>query len=131
MGQYSEKLNSGGEFIVTEKDWRIEYYFLGPDLRYNGTRFSIPGMKIDRYITAWQNNFKKYLQLKSTFSLDGSYETIGEEGMRICVGGCREGVCIDGWHMNLNTQKKINEIVADYQKCKSKATTIQSMLKSL
>ena len=26
MGQYSKKLGSGGEFIVTEKDWRIEYY---------------------------------------------------------------------------------------------------------
>ena len=37
MGQYQEGLKSGGQLIVTERDWYIEYYFPGPDLRYNGT----------------------------------------------------------------------------------------------
>lgn len=45
-GEYSEKLKSGGDLIVSSKSWYIRYYFPGPDLRYNGTFVNVPGVKL-------------------------------------------------------------------------------------
>ena len=56
-GQYSEKMKTGGELIVTANDWYIQYYFSGPDLRYNGTFVRLPGKEIDEYINAYRNKF--------------------------------------------------------------------------
>lgn len=131
MGEYKEHLTSGGELVVNEREWYISYYFPGPDRRYNGTFFRIKGNDIDKYIAAWINNFDKYLKLKSSMELSGTYETIGEARMKISVGGYRDGVCIDAWHMNVREQSKIDRIVADYTQCKSKAKTIQEMLRTL
>lgn len=104
MGTYTEKLSSGGELIIAPDSWKIRYYFPGPDMRYNGTLVEIPGSRIDEYIAAWKNNFKKYLQLKQVFDLNGSYETTGEAGMRIGIGDWAEGVCIHKWNMPVTTQ---------------------------
>lgn len=131
MGKYEENLPSGGKLVVSESSWSISYYFPGPDMRYNGTFFHISGTNIDKYISAWKNNFKKYLELKSTMSLSGTYTTTGEAGMKISIGGYWDGVCIDGWHMNVHDQAKIDKIVDDYKKCKTKAMSIQNMLKSI
>lgn len=131
MGEYKEHLISGGDLVVTERDWYISYYFPGPDMRYNGTFFSINGKDVDKYIAAWINNFEKYKKLKNTLSLNGTYEITGEAGMKISIGGYRDGVCIDAWHMNIREQSKIDRIIADYKQCKVKAVTIQNMLKSL
>lgn len=54
-GKYKENLPySNGELIVTKNMWEISYYFSGPDLRYNGTFFSIEGKQIDSYIDAYK-----------------------------------------------------------------------------
>lgn len=131
MGEYTERLASGGELIVSATDWKIKYYFPGPDRRYNGTFFEVPGKDIDKYISAWRSNYKKYLQLKGMFIENGTYETSGDAGMMIRVGGYFDGVSIFKWHMNVNTQMKINQIVKDYGMAKEKAIKIQALLKSL
>ena len=105
MGEYKEKLASGGEMIVSENKWYLSYYFPGPDMRYNGTFKRINSSEINKYISAWKNNFATYLKLKSELTLDGTYEKIGEAGMKISIGGYRDGVCIDSWHM-FNIGKK-------------------------
>ena len=63
--------------------------------------------------------------------MEGTYQKFGEAGMKISIGGFRDGVCIDGWHMNVKTQEEIDRIVEDYEKAKEKAIAIQKMLKSL
>ncbi len=131
MGAYTEKLQSGGELIVTESNWYISYYFPGPDMRYNGTFKRISANEIDKYISAWKNNFSMYLKLKSELSLDGTFEKIGEAGMKISIGGYRDGVCIDGWHMNVRSQEKIDSIIRDYTTAKDKAYKRQQMIKML
>lgn len=130
MEVFKSKLSSGGELVVTEDRWYISYYFPGPDLRYNGTYFRIESADIDQYIEAWQNNFRKYLKYKNVTKIShASYKLNGEAGMAICVGGSMEGVCIDGWHMHVSTQDKINRIISDYKLCKTKAKIAQDMLK--
>lgn len=129
-GEYKEKLNSGGELSVTAKSWSIEYYFQGPDLRYNGTFVTIPGSDIDKYIAAWKNNFKKYIQLKQIIPAGGSFDTSAEMGMCIRI-GFSEGVCLRSYHMPIRTEKKMNQIISDYNFAKKRAQQIQKLLQSL
>ena len=47
-----EELASGGTLIISENDFRIEYFFPGPDGRYGGVRVNIPGRKVETYMRA-------------------------------------------------------------------------------
>lgn len=126
--QYSEKLISGGELIVTNNSWYIKYYFSGPDLRYNGTFVSIDEKEIDKYIQAWKENYEKYLMLKERIPAGGTFDTSGEMGMSIRI-GFSEGVCLRSYHMPINTRDKLNQIISDYITAKDRAEKLQAMLK--
>lgn len=130
MGEYREKLRTDGELIVTELDWCISYYFSGRDLRYKGTWLHILPDDIDKYISAWKNNFSKYLKLKSELS-DGPYEEIGEAGMKISIGGRLDGVCIDEMHMNIKMQEYVDYIIRKYTSAQARAPKIQKMLREI
>lgn len=127
MGEYRENLKSSGTLIVNQNDWYISYYFPGSDLRYKGTWKKISSQEIDKYINAWKNNFATYITLKNELKLDGTFEKQGEAGMKISIGGYRNGVCIDDWHMNIQEQSAIEQIVYDYELAKKKAIKIQEM----
>ncbi len=129
-GEYKEKLLSGGELSVTKNSWSIKYYFSGPDLRYNGTFVTVPGEKINDYIEAWRNNFKKYILLKASIPSGGKFETNGEMGMSIRV-GWGEGVCLKAYHMPINTEDKLRQVTEDYSIAKERAIIVQEMLKKL
>ena len=63
-GSYEEKLKTGGKLIVKNDNWYIQYYFPGPDLRYNGKFLSLDGNCIDNYISSWKENFEKCKKLE-------------------------------------------------------------------
>lgn len=130
-GQYSEKLMTGGELIVSTDSWNIKYYFPGPDLRYNGTFVTVAGAKIEKYISAWKNNYKKYLLLKKTIPVDGEFSTEGEMGMTIRIGKFFEGVCLYSYHMPISTEEKLNQVISDYQYAKERAIKLQKFLRNL
>lgn len=130
VGQYSEKLCSGGELVVNSESWYIEYYFSGPDLRYNGTFVRINGNEIDQYIQAWKNNYKKYLVLKETIPENGEFNMCGEMGMSIRIGWA-EGVCLDFYHMPINSEEKLNQVISDYEYTKERAIKLQKILQKL
>ena len=71
------------------------------------------------------NNFNKFLMIKQTLKLNGTYETIGELGVYIRVGGYRDGLCIDYTHMYINKQVNIDQIINDYKPAKDRAAQIQ------
>lgn len=129
-GEYTEKLNSGGELCITAKSWSIKYYFAGPDRRYNGTFVTIPGSEIDKYIDAWKNNFNKYTELKQMIPSGGSFDAAAEMGMHIHI-GFSEGVCLRTYHMPIRTTEKLNQVLSDYTFAKVRAQQIQSLLQSL
>ena len=122
-GSYSEKLFSGGELKVRKDGWSIEYYFPGPDRRYNGTFVSIPGQQVDKYIQAWKFNFTKYEDLKRK-GLHGELQTDGDLGMTIRIGGYAEGVCLRSYHMPKRSKEEIDRVIKDYQYAKNRANSL-------
>lgn len=129
-GQYSEKLSSGGELVISTQSWYIKYYFSGPDLRYNGTFVTINGNEIDKYIQAWKNNFDKYLLLKETIPKGGKFDTAGEMGMSIRI-GWSEGVCLKSYHMPISSEAKLQQVISDYKYAKKRALKLQEILNNL
>jgi len=130
-GEYREQLSSGGELVVSEKEWHIKYYFPGPDYRYNGTVVTVNGVEIEKYIKAWQNNFHKFITLKKKIPRNGTFETEGSMGMSIRIGEFNEGVCIRSYHMPISTKRQLNQVIFDYSKAKNKVKEAQKMLRSL
>ena len=130
-GQYSEKLKTGGEIVVTTTEWKISYYFSGPDFRYNGTFIILDGKDINKYIDAWADNFKKYQNLKKSMPKEGNSEFPGTMQMSIRIGGFAEGVCIRSYHMPIRTQDKIIEVISDYKYARDRAVKIMDMLKGI
>jgi len=124
QGTYTEKLKTGGKINISKNGWYIEYYFPGPDLRYNGTLVHIDGKQIDAYITAWKENYEQYLSLKDNIPKDGKFETSGKMNMTIRIGGYAEGVCLKSYHMPVNSKNKLEEVITDYQYAKKLANEL-------
>lgn len=127
-GEYREKLPTGGELVISAKNWKISYYFPGPDARYNGTFTTIYSSEIDDYISAWRNNFKKYKDLKDILPSGGNSDYPGEKGMSIRFGLC-EGVCLITYHMPIRNKADLDAVIQDYEDAKVKASNIQKIMR--
>lgn len=125
-GVYSEELKTGGELKIEGKSWSIQYYFPGPDRRYNGTFVTIRGQDLDRYINAWRSNLKKYYELSRTVEKGKQFQMIGDMNMTIGVGGYLEGVYLRSYHMRARTPKEVDEIIKDYEYARIRAEQIIS-----
>jgi len=128
-GEYSEPLRSGGKLVVSANDWKIEYYFPGVDLRYNGTPFEIKGKEIDDYVSAWKNNFKTYTALQTKFSYNESFETTGEKNMPIRIGKF-SGVYLIPFNLPVKNENELNRLLSDYAYAKKRAVQVQNMMKT-
>lgn len=129
-GEYSEKLKSGGELIVSLRGWKIQYYFPGPDLRYNGTFFRISNNEIDEYVDAWKSNFETYFSLKKKIAYGASFETVGKKKMPIRIGNFY-GVYLTGFCFPIKTAKELDRLLEDYKYAKRRAVQIQMFLNNL
>jgi hypothetical protein len=130
-GTYEEALPCGGKLKVTETSWEILYYFPGPDLRYNGTFFSIPGGSVDRYISAYKENWDDYEKLILSMQTGSEISKPGKMGMTIRVGGFAHGVCIHSYHMPIHSKKELVKVIRDYRYAQQRAAQIQELLASL
>lgn len=128
-GQYIEKLKTGGEIIISNKDWFIKYYFPGKDIRLNGLFVKIPGKQIDSYISAWRNNFDKYIEMKKIMLQGENYQINGEMGMKIHFGAI-EGVCLRSCHLPVKTQEQLTCLLEDYENAKIIAYKMRMILAS-
>ncbi len=130
-GIYEEPLPCGGKLKVTRTSWEISYYFPGPDLRHNGTFFSIPGNSIDEYISAFRDNWAEFELLKASIPAGGDFSKNGKMGMSIRVGSFAPGVCLRSYHMPATSVQQIEKIVGGYQQAKLRVPQIQEFLTSL
>jgi len=132
-GEYKEQLPFGvGDLIVTKEKYYIQFYFSGPDLRYNGTLIRIEKNEIDEYIEAFQKNWEKYLELDAMRSILGnSFSTVGLLKMDIRVGDLFNGVFISSYHLPLRSEFDIKSIVESLCWAKSKGPEIMNRLFTL
>lgn len=135
--KYTEALTSGGELNVTENGWYIQYYFNGPDLRYNGEFVTIQGNDVDNYIKAYKNNYKKFLELQKVIPNGGEFTTKGECNMNISCGGIYHmGITISQWYNHLShpncfpikSEQNLTSVISDYEYCKLRAKEVSTLL---
>jgi 2-oxoglutarate dehydrogenase complex dehydrogenase (E1) component-like enzyme len=131
IGTYSEMLPCGGTLKVKKDSWEIQYYFSGPDLRYNGTFVNIPAARVDSYIDAFQKNWEEYEKLKTAIPHGGDFSKVGANGMSIQIGRFRNGVCLQSYHMCLKTKDEIVRVITSYRHAKERAKVIQTLLGGL
>ena len=101
-----EELASGGTLIISENDFRIEYFFPGPDGRYGGVRVNIPGRK----------NYERYEELQKAAGesvVKRPAAMRGECGMTIRT-GFMDGVYLKGSHMRVTERVQLDMIIRDY-----------------
>ncbi len=128
--EYTEKLTHRGELKVQKKTWCIQYYFPGPDRRYNGTFVQIDGNNIDRYISALRKNFEKYLALNKSVQSNTPIALKGDMGMTIIIGGRLTGVGLASYHMLIDSESELEKILKEFKAAEIRAKEIQAMLKS-
>jgi hypothetical protein len=69
--------------------------------------------------------------VKSCFKQQGEFSSKVELDMYIRIGGYNEGVCIDFYHMPINNQDKLNNLIDDYRQAKERANELMRMLQSI
>jgi hypothetical protein len=127
-GTYTEQLQCGGKLTVTQGSWSIEYYFPGPDLRYNGEFVRIPGSEVADYVVAFEENWAEYERLKTTVPVGGTLEKPGRKSMVIRVGGYWPGVSIRNHHMATTSRKQLEKVLGGYRYALKRAQEIQQFL---
>lgn len=130
-GTYEEALPCGGALKVTKTAWEIFYYFSGPDLRYKGTFVKISGSSIEQYIAAFNDNWAEFEQLKDSIPSGGEFSKPGKMGMTIRIGRFAQGVCINSYHMPINSIQQLDRVVGGYKYAAERAPQIQKFLSSL
>ncbi len=130
-GMYSEKLPCGGTLEVTDDGFRIRYYFAGPDARSRGTFVDIDGSSLPDYITAYRENLEQYQTLKKVIPEGGDFQHPGKLGMQIRIGSFNEGVCIQSYHMPLNTAREVEKVIASYEYAIKRAARARAMLREM
>jgi len=128
-GEYNEKLPCGGELKVIDSSWKIEYHFLGPDMRCNDTVVTVYGQEINDYILAWKDNFEDYKTIKSVIP-PGDFCKIGKMDMNIRL-GFAEGVCLKTYHMPIKTEKELDHVIKSYEYAQDRAQRVMKMLRNL
>ena len=130
-GSYEEKLKTGGKLIVKNDNWYIQYYFPGPDLRYNGKFLSLDGNCIDNYISSWKENFEKCKKLEKEIPENGNYDIEGKMGMYIHIHNGNGYVTLDRWHFPIYSENELNFLLNDYAVSKAKAKIIMETVSSI
>jgi len=130
-GTYEELLPCGGKLKVTQISWEITYYFSGPDMRYNGTFVSVPAFAVENYISAFNENFLEYEQLKAAIPGGGDFAKPGKMGMEIRIGRLAQGVCLRSYHMPISSKQHLEKIISGYNYASLRAPQIQKFLASL
>lgn len=129
--QYEEPLDDGGVLRVFADRWEIEYYFPGPDQRYNATFLKYDERELSRLTEDYKVAYSKYRELKHS-AAPGSELTL-ELGLRLTirVGGHFDGVCLASYHDPINTDIAFQRRMRVYEMAQVRAHKVQQMLKAI
>lgn len=128
---YQESLPCGGTLKMYKDTWEIEYYFPGPDRRYNGTKANLPGSQLGLYAKAYEENWATYEKLKQALPQGGTLQKSGKMGMTIYIGGHFDGVCLRMYHMPVKTRQHLDVILESYRFAEERAKALRELLSTL
>jgi hypothetical protein len=128
---FREELPCGGTLTVSAGGWSVEYYFPGPDRRYNGKCLSIKGDDVPKYIEAFQQNWQEHERLKTEIPEGGEYSTRGALSMMIYVGGYCDGVCISLDSLRVKSETELAKVIGSYQYALSRGPQLREVMKGL
>lgn len=108
----------------------IQFYFPGPDLRYNGTFFRIPEAEIDNYIKAYELNWQKALELhQKAQELPCTVLKIsGEKGMNIEASQNSFTIYLHQYHLPIRSEEQYIEITQKLRIAKLRIEEIRDKL---
>lgn len=130
-GTYKEPLPCGGKLKVTKASWEILYHFSDPDARYHGTLVAVPGDAVDKYISAFKDNWAEYKALKESVPKGCQFLKGGKMGMSIHIGNFVQGVCIQSYYMPISSEQQLERVIAGYRYAAQRALQIQQFLAAL
>lgn len=100
-------------------------------MRYNGIFVEVPGASIEKYISAFTENWVEYEKLKSTIPTGGNFSKPGKQGMTIRIGDFSQGVCIESYHMPISSAQQLEKVIVGYRYAAKRAPRIQEFLDAL
>lgn len=133
-GEYTEKLpSSSGKIVVTKNSWHINFYFSGPDLRYNGTIFNIASGSIDSYIEAYREAWSIYITTKEKMIIreNGELKLKGKMNLNINIGGYLDGICLASGYLRFSSERSIEQFINSLIWAKQRAEEVKELLNSL
>ena len=116
---------------MSRDEWFIQYYFSGPDLRYNGRIVEIKSGEVPSFIDGLNANWERFEELRGKIPEDGDFSVLGECNMMIRVGGFAEGVCIRGYNGAMASREEIEATVQTFRYAIERAAAVQQMLSEL
>jgi hypothetical protein len=130
-GTYNEPLPCGGKLKVTKTSWEISYCFSGSDTGHHRTVVTVPGKAVEEYISAFNDNWAEYQELKASLSEGYEFLKGGKMGMSIHIGSFVQGVCIKSHHMPISSEQQLEKVVSGYRYAAQRAPQIQRFLAAL
>lgn len=130
-GEYVESFGAPhGKLHIGATRADIQFYFPGPDLRYNGTFFNIPESEIDNYIQAYKDNWIKAQELyeKAQTLPDTTLRIVGEKGMNIIVSNRSIDIYLHQHHLPVRTEEQCSNMINRLQIAKLRIKEIQQKL---
>lgn len=112
--QFDVPLDTGGKLIISPDRWYIKYEFSSDVSPVIKTNLEIESISIHDYINAWEENFKRYTELKELTPHGKTLVKSGAKFMRIHVNDEYDGVCLCGNHLRVNTTNELARIIKEY-----------------
>jgi hypothetical protein len=131
-GTFQEDLGDGGTLRVYATAWEVQYYFPGPDRRYNGTFVTYKDSEIPKLIDAYQWAYLRYQALKKSVVKGAELTISGTMGLTIRVGGRYwEGVCMNGYQSCVRDEESLKRKLQAYQRALERGPQLQKVLQGL
>lgn len=117
IGTLSESLPCGGKLNVSETQWSIDYYFPGPDRRYNGTHTGLSGTMVFRYIDALNENWNEFKKISASLPEGSELSKVGILSMRIEISNYFKGIYLFGNILKLpiSSEEQFKRIIESYK----------------
>lgn len=130
-GEYVENFyGPHSKLHIRANSAEIQFYFPGPDLRYNGTFFTIHDYEIDDYIRAYRANWIKAKELyEKAKELPGTTLRLsGERKMNIEATQNYFTIYLHQYHLPIKTEEGYQNIVEQLQIAKLRIEEIRNKL---